>query len=293
MIKDPVVIVAGASQSGTTSLYELFSQAKGIQASNVKELDFWHRPEITSITIEEVESRYLAEFPECSGNSIRFEASPAYLRHGVKVVPMIKQCLANVKIIVILRKPDERLYAVYRKMKVEDIFVHNIDFDEFIEIAKTGLWNGKVTPATTEIMARADVGNYLKYLHPYLDNFTPDQLAIINFHQLIKTPAPILQKLEAFVGLPSGTFSNAGLPWTNKNDAVNNFWLHYAAKALYMRFEPIFRRQLWLKNALRKSYQLINTKRRPITGAKRPQSINYAYQSSLDEILETVNSYTL
>jgi len=118
----PNFLIIGAAKSGTTSLYHALKQHPKIFMSPVKEPNFFaleggelNYPQGT------VDPRYLAQcittkeeynqqFEGVSNEIAVGEASPIYLYHPQAPV-RIKNCLPNVKIIVILRNPIERAYS--------------------------------------------------------------------------------------------------------------------------------------------------------------------------------------
>ena len=99
----PDFIVAGASKSGTSSIYFYLSRHPQILLSHTKEIDFYWQ------NYERGIDWYLAHFPTITDRDdfITGEATPNYLRFP-QVAQRIKDTFPQTKIIILLRNPADR-----------------------------------------------------------------------------------------------------------------------------------------------------------------------------------------
>ena len=99
----PDFIIAGASKSGTSSIYYYLSHHPQILLSHKKEIDFYWKNFARGI------DWYLAHFPTLTDREdfLTGEATPNYLRFP-QVAQRIKDTFPQVKIIILLRNPADR-----------------------------------------------------------------------------------------------------------------------------------------------------------------------------------------
>ena len=99
----PDFIIAGASKSGTSSIYFYLSRHPQILLSHTKEIDFYWQNFAQGI------DWYLAHFPTITDQDdfLTGEATPNYLRFP-QVAQRIKDTFPQTKIIILLRNPADR-----------------------------------------------------------------------------------------------------------------------------------------------------------------------------------------
>ncbi len=99
----PDFIIAGASKSGTSSIYYYLSRHPQVLLSHKKEIDFYQQNYQRGI------DWYLAHFPTITDRAdfLTGEASPNYLRFP-HVAQRIKATFPQTKIIILLRNPADR-----------------------------------------------------------------------------------------------------------------------------------------------------------------------------------------
>lgn len=105
----PNFIIAGASKSGTTSLFNYLRQHPQICMPQKKELFFFNNEKNYSKGI----NYYSSFFRHCSYNYLTGESTPNYLTKLDTVPSRIFYHIPNVKLIFILRNPIEVSYSTY------------------------------------------------------------------------------------------------------------------------------------------------------------------------------------
>ena len=128
----PNLIIPGVYKSGTTSLFEYLALHPEICGASEKEPGYFNRLRRGKKQPPPIE-KYLQYFKHCGTQKYLMEASPVYFRNGAIVAQAIKKYLGDVKIIVILREPVERLISDYKYWKSLLAIDQQLDFEEYIE----------------------------------------------------------------------------------------------------------------------------------------------------------------
>jgi hypothetical protein len=114
----PDYLIVGECKCGTSSLYHYLTRHPQILETHgngiddylgTKELRFFDRYYAKGL------DWYMSRFPETDDNQITGEASPEYFGRTM-CLERIKQALPDVKIIVLLRNPVDRLYSHFHHM---------------------------------------------------------------------------------------------------------------------------------------------------------------------------------
>lgn len=104
--KNPDFIVLGQGKSGTSLIYQVFTENPAIGLPTPKELNFFSRD------FDKGMDWYRTRFPDLGHHTVLGEISPSYL--SSKAVKRIAGSFgSNVKIIFILRRPIEQFYSRY------------------------------------------------------------------------------------------------------------------------------------------------------------------------------------
>jgi len=175
-------IVIGAMKSGTTSFSELLSKVHLFQMYEQKEAQFF------SMNYDDNHSVYDGLFE--NDNRIQCEASTCYSRYPMyKDVPKrIHNYNSEMKFIYLLRDPVSRAYSHYCHNIINDkinytSFRHAIDTsDEVINSSK-----------------------YMYQINQYLKYFKPEQILLLDFDELKKSPEAVLEKVFQFLGLDTNS----------------------------------------------------------------------------------------
>jgi hypothetical protein len=185
----PNFLIIGDLKAGTTSLHYYLKQHPQTFLPDKKELRFfsfdpdnsYHRRS-GSFDVKTL-SQYLAYFEHAGDSRAIGEASPNYLRSPL-TAERIRQLLPDVRLIVSLRNPADRLYSSYAM--------------EFRA--------GGVKEPIEEILFRRDservkASFYWSDLIQYYDRFARDQIKVILFDDLVHDCYKVIHDLYRFIGV--------------------------------------------------------------------------------------------
>ena len=185
----PNIVIIGAAKAGTGSLHYYLSKHPEIFMSEIKELNFFDRPERPGRDL----NWYKTQF---DGN-YRFngESSPQYTRfpRTPGVAKRIKKTCSNPKLIYMLRDPVDRVVSHYvenltrwRESRSFETVVANIENEkqEFIECS-----------------------SYHLQLLQYLKHFSQDDIHIVILERLSKNPKAELKRVFRFLGVDENFWS--------------------------------------------------------------------------------------
>ena len=200
----PDFIVAGASKSGTSSIYFYLSRHPQILLSHTKEIDFYWQNYKRGI------DWYLAHFPTVTDQDdfLTGEATPNYLRFP-QVAKRIKNTFPQTKIIILLRNPADRAISWH---------YHKLN---------TGLTNQSLAPAIAEEMERlktvseSEITNtgfynpdnilsslYVYKIKPWIELLGREQFLILKSEDFYSDPLNSMSQVFEFLGLPNCTLES-------------------------------------------------------------------------------------
>ena len=202
MNKLPNFMIIGAGKSGTTALYEYLAEHPDVYMSPVKETNFFalegekmvdpkddpeqmfHYP--WSVTNWE---DYVKLFDGVETEKAIGEVSPMYL-YSEEAAFRIKERFPDMKLIVILRNPVDRLYS------------------RFMHLARE---NRKPTSRFEDALDRETIwwrrndlvkeGFYHNHLQKYYDLFDKDQIKVILYDDFKSDPLKEVQNIYEFIGV--------------------------------------------------------------------------------------------
>ena len=202
MNKLPNFMIIGAGKSGTTALYEYLAEHPDVYMSPVKETNFFalegekmvdpkddpeqmfHYP--WSVTNWE---DYVKLFDGVETEKAIGEVSPMYL-YSEEAAFRIKERFPDMKLIVILRNPVDRLYSRFMHLARENRKPTN-RFEDALD-RETIWWR------------RNDLvkeGFYHNHLQKYYDLFDKDQIKVILYDDFKSDPLKEVQNIYEFIGV--------------------------------------------------------------------------------------------
>lgn len=195
----PDFIIAGASKSGTSSIYHYLNYHPQILFSHKKEIDFYWR------NFERGIDWYLAHFPTITDRPdfLTGEATPNYLRFP-QVAQRIKDTFPQVKIIILLRNPIDRAISWhYHKLNSgltnQDLgtaIASEIDRLATVseaEIINTGFYN------PDNIISSL----YIYKIKAWIELLDREQFLILKSEDFYDDPLKIMAEVFDFLGLPN------------------------------------------------------------------------------------------
>lgn len=200
----PDFIIAGASKSGTSSIYYYLSRHPQILLSHKKELDFYWQHYQRGI------DWYLAHFPSLTDRPdfLTGEATPNYLRFP-QVAQRIKDTFPQTKIILLLRNPVDRAISWhYHKVntglsKLDLATAISTEIDRLAtvteaEIINTGFYN------PDNIMSSL----YIYKIKPWIETLGREQFLILRSEDFYLNPQQNMEQVFEFLDLPSNPLEN-------------------------------------------------------------------------------------
>ena len=200
----PDFIIAGASKSGTSSIYYYLSRHPQILLSHKKELDFYWKYYKRGI------DWYLAHFPSITDRPdlLTGEATPNYLRFP-QVAQRIKDTFPQTKIIILLRNPIDRAISWHyhkvnsglSKLDLATAIATEVERLATVteaEIINTGFYN------PDNIMSSL----YIYKIKPWIETLGREQFLILKSEDFYLNPQQNMERVFKFLDLPSNPLEN-------------------------------------------------------------------------------------
>lgn len=201
----------GAAKSGTTWVARMLEKHPGICLSEPKEVDYFNamlaqgRQHAARKKGQSLENKnhtkpiswYAEHFAFCAPGNKKGEFSPCYL-YDEKAPEAIKSRFPDVKIIVCLRNPVDRVYSGYWMFR-ESFKLEKKSFED--AMAGDPLYIEK--------------GFYYKQLSKYLQFFSRKQILVVLFDEIVKEPLEVLKRIYGFVGVDDTFIPKTALKKSN------------------------------------------------------------------------------
>ncbi|MEM9399512.1 MAG: sulfotransferase [Verrucomicrobiota bacterium] len=189
-MRKPNFLIIGAMKSGTTTLHRYLEQHPSIYMSPIKEPHYFSCRDIDSAPIKTWHD-YTKLFDAVSEEIAIGESSTTYLT-SKDAANRIKECIPDVKLIVIFRNPVEAAYSLYlMKYRAQLSGKSECQIIEgFDKIArpgeKSGIINGRF---------------YYGQIKYYYDLFGGEQLKFLLYEDLKEDPSSLLREVFEFLGV--------------------------------------------------------------------------------------------
>lgn len=186
----PTFIIAGATRSGTTSLFRYLRDHPDVFVSAKKELSFFNQEAHYARGVD----YYRSQFAGYAGQKAIGESTPLYMELKETNDPMtrIASTLPDVKIILSLREPFARLKSLYWK----------------------AFYQGRPREAELDFLLSAC--RYDVHLKNIFRQFPKERLRVLVFEEWVNDPSPALMDLHRFLGIEART--DSGLRIHNQLD---------------------------------------------------------------------------
>ena len=177
----PDFIGIGAQRSGTTRLYEFLKQHPEVcMPRHRKEVHYFDR------YYHKGEAWYRSLFDGCKGKTAG-EITPAYI-YNERCAERIYALLPDVKLVAALRNPIDRAYSQFKFTIREEQYKGS--FTDFLEDHKDAM----------------ERGLYHRQISKYLEYFSPRNLKILLFEDMVANPIEEISEIFTFLGVdPSFT----------------------------------------------------------------------------------------
>lgn len=256
-MKKPVVIVAGAPKSGTTSIFKFLAEHPEICGSRIKEPAFFIR-DYSSDSQKNV-ALYGENFSHCGKGDFTYflEASAGYINHA-GVAQKIDDFLGdNCKLLFILRNPVDRLYSNYRFQLSRYVFPEALSFEEYIAISKGQKPNAyDVEDRHFQVLEQ---GRYINYLHDFIRVLGDERMSILIYEEFRKDNRKTMQQICHFLDIDAGFFDDYSFISANVTTSGRNRFLHALALRCNGILEPLLRQRPTIKQKIVSVYKKLNT----------------------------------
>lgn len=181
----PGLLILGAMKASTTSFYELLSRRPGVWFPAEKEPHYFTASDYGEPAALRRYARLFADAPE---GALLGEASTGYTKlPRLGPTPQrIRETLGEPRLIYLLRDPVERLISNYRHSQLAGHYREDLTLAEAIEC--------------DPILVTASL--YARQIRAYHEEFGEDALLLITTDELHANPRPVMQQVDAFLGLP-------------------------------------------------------------------------------------------
>ncbi|HUA29540.1 MAG TPA: sulfotransferase [Streptosporangiaceae bacterium] len=204
----PDFFVAGAPKAGTTAVHAALARHPSLYMSAVKEPKFFLTdgppparggPGDVQTYREHVWRRedYEALFGPAPAGVLRGESTPFYL-YNREAQLRIRALIPHARLVVILRDPVERAHSNWTHLwsagldPVGDFVLACAQEQERIEAGWADFWRYTA------------LGRYGEQLEHLYSVFPREQVLVFRYRALIESPAQVLDRICAFLGVPQG-----------------------------------------------------------------------------------------
>jgi sulfotransferase family protein len=250
----PNLIMAGPGKAGTTSLFWYLSQHPSICEADVKEIRFFapithHEGALPGL------DDYARHFDHCGTQEYRLEASPQYFHGGQPLITAMKSVLLRPRIIITLRDPVDRLWSVYRSLKVRRTLPESMTFDSYVSRSQELHTAGDALTLQNRAYWTLSGEFYVEHLRVWLDAFDRD-LKIVFFEALADDPVGVVRDICGWLQIDDQIVES--FSFTVENQTVENRSRILHRIALSANREGLLRDRRRLKAPLRRAYYRFN-----------------------------------
>lgn len=183
-VRLPGMLILGAMKASTTSFYELLSRHPGVWLPSVKEPHYFTAPNYGEPATFR---RYASLFADAPEGCLLGEASTGYTKlPRLGPTPQrIRETLGQPRMIYLLRDPVERIVSNYRHSQLAGHYRADMSIAEAAEC--------------DPILVTAS--HYARQIRAYHGEFGEDALLTLTTDELHADPAPVMRRVEGFLGL--------------------------------------------------------------------------------------------
>ncbi len=256
LTRQKFLIVAGASKSGTTSVFNYLANHPQIRATTVKETRFFLDADYPLTSEKRLDRdgphEYLSFFNLAKSKDDAvwsLEATPDYL-YSAGTAALIREFLPNARLIFVLREPVSRLLSFYRFGVAMGEIPSRMTLDEFIRQQENGL-DAPRRSAKHPAYHALSHGLYSTYLKPFFELFCPTSIHVGFYEDLCRSPLEFMKRICRFAGIDEGYFDGFTFAIANKGVNVRSPFLHNAYWRSKQRIRSYFRSAPFIRSALR------------------------------------------
>jgi hypothetical protein len=245
------------------------AQSKFIAPTKVKELNFF-------LEGRRNKEDYMRNVV-CDGRDAEYslEASPKYFLHTKEVACHVRDCLRDVKVVVLLRDPVKRAESIINHILIKR------SPNKYASLAE--LLSLQIQPVDGEFSD--DIDRNCLFENDYLSNikildeyFNAKNVGVF-FYENIGSPE-FMSDLASFIGVPNFEFD---MLLENKTRQVRFPVLHKLAKEINDSFEVFFNRFPKVRSLVRSIYYLFNEKPRSVDSVFTAEQASFVWKCFSDK----------
>ncbi len=216
------LIIAGVNKAGSTSLFHYLTAHPDICGSKEKETCYF-LPLLYSESLQPL-SVYEAQFTHCTNSRYLLEATPAYIFGGEKIAAEIRHTLTDVKIIIILKNPVDRLVSFYQRKKATFQLPEELNLREYVKLCLSK------SPAELElrenqVFTGISLGMYHHFIEPWLKLFG-NNIKVVFFDDFKKDTSSFMKDLAGWLNINQKFYDDFEFDIKNKSLNYKNRMLH-------------------------------------------------------------------
>jgi hypothetical protein len=248
------IIIAGVNKAGSTSLFHYLSAHPQVCGSKDKETCYF-LPLLYNEPVPPIQ-KYIDQFSHCSSSVFRLEATPAYIYGGEKIATEIKKTLGEIKIVIILKNPVDRLISFYQRKKATFQLPENIDLREYVKLCLQKN-SQELELKENQIYTGIALGQYQEYIKPWLQHFGSN-LKIVFFDDLKKDTKSFMKELAKWIGIDPNFYTDFDFDIKNKSHHYKNRLIHKLAVTANNTGQRFWRTNPTLKKIVLNTYYKFN-----------------------------------
>lgn len=245
------ILLIGPPRTGTTTLFEALSNAKGVAPTIVKEACALLDPSVLSI------DDYLLRCRTSVRSTVTLEASPQYfclpdaVNHS-----LLASMKGRMKVVVGLRLPSDRLLSWYLHLKQKVSAGNNLSVAQFEEDC---LKSRRLPSAYSHQLGLVE-SETVRWLQRWESLIGRDSIRLYRFQDLERGPLDLVIRLAKQLDLEFET--PPVVPRANQSLKIRSRTMQALATVVSRNLEPLLNSNLGIKDALRRSYYRVNTSKR-------------------------------
>lgn len=225
-MKLPDFIIAGATRSGTSTLFEALRKNHNLFLPEQKELHYFYRDG----DFEKGNEFYAQYFKDAPESTLCGDISPTYLTHGYTLDHDLKhkwqpendsairlhQTFPEMKIIITLRHPAARAHSFFYRT-VWQGHEKAGDFEQAIDEELAGSRTPQKTP-----LCPLYLSHYKTHLEHWLNHFSKGQILLLIMEEWTQKPAKTIRHIEDFIGAPPSGLTDEAIKPANQGRSTSN-----------------------------------------------------------------------
>jgi hypothetical protein len=280
-IRLPNLLIPGVGKAGTTSLFWYLSQHPDVCAAAVKEPRYF-APLMYGEPLLPL-AEYQRLFTHCGSERYVMDGSPQYFQGGPPIITAIKEVLGTPRAVIILRNPIDRVWSLYRFMKMHLTLPRTAAFEPYIDACERVLLDRPRRTRENDIYWALAGSCYVEYLTVWLDNLGDDALVLF-FERLTADPRGTIADVIRWLDLDDSVIDGFDFRVENRTEMFRSKLLQRIALA--MNSERLLRQRRWLKRPLRSLYYTVNRSR-------RQEGMSQEARDRLEEVFQEPNRQLL